>query len=66
MLAATVDLFLVVFLGFAAIHWLGRWARSSVVPRSPKFTLGRIETGPFTTAMEIDQLAVSHVVSYKT
>ena len=55
MLAATVDLFLVVFLGFAAIHWLGRWARSSVVPRSPKFTLGRIETGPFTTAMEIDQ-----------
>ncbi|MFG5864555.1 hypothetical protein [Metapseudomonas sp. CR1201] len=55
MIAATVELFLIVFLGFAAIHWLGVWARSSAAPRSPRFTLGRTEAGPFTTAMEIDQ-----------
>lgn len=51
MLAATVDLFLTLFLGFAAIHWLGVWARSPAAPRSPKVTLGRIETGPLTTAI---------------
>ncbi|MCY1299102.1 hypothetical protein D9M70_486170 [compost metagenome] len=55
MIAATVELFLIVFLGFAAIHWLGVWARSSAAPRSPKSNLGRSVAGPFTTAMEIDQ-----------
>lgn len=36
MIAATVDLFAIVFLGVSAIVWLGSWARSPAAPRSPK------------------------------
>lgn len=37
MLAATIDLIVVLVLGVGAIHALGIWARSPVTLRSPKF-----------------------------
>ncbi|MCY1298650.1 hypothetical protein D9M68_928230 [compost metagenome] len=55
MIAATLEAVFWFYLGLLVIQRLGFWARSSAAPRSPKFTSGRTEAGPFTTAMEIDQ-----------
>ncbi|BAN48604.1 hypothetical protein PCA10_28960 [Metapseudomonas resinovorans NBRC 106553] len=37
MIAAIVDLIVVLILGVLAIHALGVWARSPAAPRSPKY-----------------------------
>jgi hypothetical protein len=46
MIAATIDLLIVVFLGVLAIYGLGVWGRSAAAPRSPKPKLSILGARP--------------------